>query len=391
MSLLRKKRIYLDYAAATPLLPEVKRAMDKYWSQDFHNPSSVYQEGTKVRQKVEDYRRQLATILGVSKKDIFFTSGGTESNNLALLGVFKEALMPSDNTLPILRPHIVISDLEHSSVRETAMEIVRLGGEVSILRGNENGFISLEAVEKLLRPNTILVSITLASNITGTLEPISKIGRIVQEKRRKNGDKYPYLHTDASQASNYIDINLQKLKADLLTVDSSKVYGPRGVGLLALTPNVSLRPIIFGGGQERGLRSGTENTALIAGFVTALEIAKRDREVELKRLEELKNFFLDELKRSLPQVTVISATKNTLPSIVSVLLPTGALNELVLLDLDRNGIAVSTGSACDSLGEIENESLLRFSFGRGTTKGDLRQVLKVFARILKHDKPPHLL
>src|SRR3989344_2556804 len=238
------RRIFLDYASATPVLRDVQQVMEKYWSRDFHNPSAIYEEGIRVKREVEECRARIGRSLGVQPKDIIFTSSGTESDNLAILGVFEQGLTLQK------KPHIIISAIEHPAVVAAAEEVVRRGGEVSILGVNEEGFVSVETLKKLLKKNTFLVSIGLANNEIGTIQPISQIGRLLTKFRKSQHSSYPYLHTDASQAPSFLDISIDNLQADLLTLDSAKIYGPKGIGALIVKRGVKLHPIIFGGGQE---------------------------------------------------------------------------------------------------------------------------------------------
>lgn len=375
----------MDYASATPVLKEVQKAMEKYWAERFENPSAIYREGVLVRREVEEYRKRIAEVLGVKKADIIFTSGSTEANNLAILGAFEAARDPLDKTLPIEKPHLIISKTEHSSVREVADEVIRRGGEVSFIEEDDEGRITPEAIKKLIKPNTFMISVMLANNETGTVLPVSKIGRMLEVRRKESGNKYPLFHTDASQAPNYLDVNLSRLQVSSLSLDGSKIYGPKGVGILATKMSSSLRPIIFGGGQEKGLRSGTETPALVAGFTTALEIAHRDREREKERLEILRKLFVSELEKNIPNLKALGR-EPCLPNIVAVELPEGILNELIVLAFDREGISVSGGSSCSNLGERGNESLIRFSFGRYTTEKDVLKVVRTFSLILSRDK-----
>lgn len=372
----------MDYASATPMLKEVRKAMDKYWSESFENPSAIYEEGTLVRREIEEYRKRIAEILGVKKTDIIFTSGSTEANNLAILGSFETARDSLDKTPAIKNPHLIISSDEHSSVREVAREVVRRGGEVSFVESDEEGKITSEAIKKLIKPNTFMVSVMLANNETGTILPVSKIGRMIEVWRKDEGSKYPLFHTDASQAPNYLDVNLSRLHVDSVSLDGSKIYGPKGVGILATNSTNALRPIIFGGGQEKGLRSGTESPALIAGFVTALEIAHRDRARETERLAELRKVFISELEKNIPSIKILGR-EPFLPNIVAVELPEGVLNELVVLAFDQAGVAVSGGSSCSNVSGGGNESLLRFSFGRNSRICDVKKVIKLFPQIMQ--------
>lgn len=392
MKLLSKKRIFLDHASTTPVLPEVRRAMEKYWLKDFYNPSAIYEEGLHIRRDIEAFRANVARLLSAGAKDVIFTGSGTESDNLAILGTFEAS------RATFKKPHLIISSVEHPAVREAANEVVRRGGEVSIVPVDENGLVSPQSVLECITDETFLVSIMLANNEIGTIEPVSKIARLVRENRKKRESEYPYIHTDASQAANYIHVDVTRLNVDLLTLDGSKLYGPKGIGVLVARPNVHLRPMIFGGGQEKGLRSGTENAALIAGFSTALEIASRDREYETARLEDLRVFFIQEIKRSVPNVVINAEHVPHLPHIVSVSIP-GYIAEFIAIKLDRNGILVSTGSACGTRGETGGsetiraigfpelgESTIRFSFGRNTTKKDLVRALYEFSRALENSQ-----
>ena len=393
----RRGRIFLDYASATPVLPEVRRVMEKYWSRDFYNPSAIYQEGVRIKEEIEQSRAGVALSLGVAPPGIIFTASGTESDNLAVLGAFEAfrqrsavAGQAQGKKAKDGKPHIIISAIEHPAVVGAAEEVVRRGGEMSVLGVDEEGRVSPEALKKLLKKNTFLVSIGLANNEIGTIQPLSKIGRLLREYRKSHSSSYPYLHTDASQAPSFLDVSLETLHLDLLTLDNSKIYGPKGVGVLAVRRGVKICPIIFGGGQEGNRRSGTLNPALVSGFALALKIALRDREKESRRLENLREYFIESVSGYLPRVVVNGSRNNHLPNIVNVSLP-GVLSEFILLKLDKAGVMVSVGSACSAdervsgspviraLGKSElAESTLRFSFGRFTTAGEVKQAVKIF-------------
>jgi len=394
MNWFKPKRIYLDYASATPVLPEVRQVMEKYWSHDFYNPSAIYKEGLEVKKEVEECRVRLGRSLGVTPAGIIFTSSGTESDNLAILGSFEEALKT------IKKPHVIISSIEHSAVVAAAQEIVRRGGEMSVVEVDKEGVVTLEMIKKLLKKNTFLISIGLANNEIGTIQPISKIGRLVSEFRKNNKSSYPYLHTDASTAPSYLNVDISSLQADFLTLDGSKIYGPKGVGVLALRRDVKLRPLTLGGGQEGGRRAGTLNPALISGFTQAFEIAMRDRAREASRLETFRKYFIEQVTKHLPKAIINGSENNHLPNIVSVSLPAspagrpGTLAELILLKLDQAGVMVSVGSACSldervsgspvitALGKKDlAESTLRFSFGRFTTVKEFKEAVKIFCLI----------
>ena len=374
----RPKRIFLDYASATPVLRDVQQVMEKYWSKDFHNPSAIYGEGVRVKKEIEECRARIGRSFGVQPKDIIFTSSGTESDNLAILGVFEQGLTLQK------KPHIIISAIEHPAVVAAAEEVVRRGGEMSILEVNEEGLVSPEALKKLLKKNTFLVSIGYANNEIGTIQPISKIGRIVREYRKQEESPFPYFHTDTSQAPSFLSVDLESLQTDLLTLDGSKIYGPKGVGVLALRKGVKLHR----------LRSGTLNPALISGFTLALEIAIRDREKESKRLESQRKYFVDAVSKRLPNAIINGSEKSHLPNILSISIP-GTLSEFILLKLDKAGVMVSVGSACSNdemesgspvikaLGKGDlSESTLRFSFGRFSTPDEVKRAVEIFCKIV---------
>lgn len=388
MNFLKKKKIYLDYAATTPVLPEVKKVMEKYWAEDFYNPSAIYNEGKKIKGELLEWRTRAARVLEVSARDIVFTGSGTESDNLAILGAFEGARGKIET------PHIIVSSIEHPGIKEAVREVERRGGEVTTISVDEKGLVSPQTILKEIKPNTILVSLMLANNEIGTIEPVSKVARMIREWRKENNSVFPYIHTDASQAANFLRVSVPSLGVDMLTLDASKIYGPKGIGLLVVRPPVYLHPVIGGGGQERGLRSGTENLALISGFVRALEIADRDREAESLRLNKLKKIFLDKLQKLFPEV-VINTPLESLPNIISISFP-GALAEFIVIKLDQKGIMLSTGSACGNLNNKDAESTivaigrgdlkdstLRFSFGRKTTTRDLSFTLKILEKIMR--------
>ncbi|MEK7176930.1 MAG: cysteine desulfurase family protein [Patescibacteria group bacterium] len=384
-----QKRIFLDYASATPVLPEVKKKMDKYWSKDFYNPRAIYKEASVIKEEVEEARKSVARALGVSFSGIIFTASGTESDNLAILGTFEIAKEI------FKKPHIIISAIEHPAVALAAEEVVRRGGEMSVLGVDEEGRVSPEALKKLLKKNTFLVSVGLANSEIGTIQPLSKIGRILREYRKDNESPYPYLHTDASQAPNYLDVTLESPNIDLLTLDGSKIYGPKGVGILATRKGVKIHPIIFGGEQEGGRRSGTLNPSLIVGFTSALEAAIKDREKESERLKVLQKYFIEQIYQHVPKAVINGSLEHSLPNLISVSLP-NTLSEFVLLKLDKEGVMVSVGSACSSDGLVSGsevikalgkhqlaESTLRFSFGRQTSLSEVKRAAKIFCKVAK--------
>jgi len=356
MSLFKKKRIFLDYAAGV------------------ENPSAIYAEGVAAKRKLEEARTKIARILEVQARDIVFTSGGTEADNLAMLGVFEKSREK------ISKPHVIISSIEHPAIKECAKEIVRRGGEMTVVEAEE-GIVSAEKIARAIKENTVLVSVMYANNETGAIQPVSKIAKLVAEYKKTRGTKFPYVHTDASQAGNFLSLNMSSVGADLMTLDASKMSGPKGAGLLVVRPHVELSPILFGGGQERGLRSGTENISAIVAFAEALERAQAHRESESERLEKLKNIFISSIEQSLPQAIINTPEKHSLPNIVSISFP-GQLHEFLAIKLDEKGICVSTGSSCASSKDEEEKEALRFSFGTKTTENDVREAIRVLKEIV---------
>ncbi len=388
-----RRRIYLDYASLTPIDRRVLGVMKKFSSREYANPSSIYKEGVKARKILEESRKTVGRILGGRAEEIFFTSGGTEANNLAILGTAQAARMAGRE-----KPHLIISAIEHSSVMECANLLEKWGMEVTRLSVDSSGSISLEELKKAIRPETFLVSVMMVNNEIGTVQKIREIAKIVRHFRNNlsaadhqlpTTDYQPLLfHTDASQAALFYDLKVESLGADLLTIDGGKVYGPRGIGALYVKKGTPISPVLAGGGQERGLRSGTENLPAIAGLAKALELADKEREKESRRVAELKDFLLTGLKKIRPDLKVNgSSGSESSPHILNVSIP-GIDNEFFLLRLDAKGVAVSTKSSClrdsdqsyvlQAIGANSRDSL-RFSLGRWTTKREIKAVLALIS------------
>ena len=310
----------MDYAAATPVLPEVRKAMKKYWSREFYNPAAIYEEGVRVKKEIEEFRTKIARLIGVSSDSIFFTSGGTEANTWAIRG-FKNA-------------KVFIEEGSHPSVFEAAQNLPKASAWQSS---------------------------TLISSIT----PDNKMGRQVREWRKKNNSQIPLLHIDASQSAQYFNIGLETLSCDLLTLDSAKLYGPKGIGALVIKHGV----------QIELPSQGTPPVPLIAGFAKAFEIAVRDRETERERLTNLSALFVKNIQRSLPEASITQ----TLPNIINVSVP-GILPEFLVLALDRAGILVSAGPACNSNKPEPRDTPVRFSFGRQTTEEEVKKAAEIFCK-----------
>ena len=364
--------IYMDHAATTPVRPEVVEVMLPYFGTDFGNASSVYGWGRRAHQALDQARDTVAELLGAASNEIIFTSGGSEGANLAIKGVAWAYQTKGK--------HIITSAIEHHAVLDTALWLKKHGFEVTILPVDEEGFVSPAEVEKALRPDTILVSIMHANNEVGTIQPIAEIGAIV----RKHG---AFFHTDAVQTAGVLDLNVEELNVDLLSLSAHKFYGPKGVGTLYVRKGVRLDPLIHGGAQERRRRAGTENVAGIVGLAKAFELAREERVAENARLTKLRDRLIEGLQ-TIPSSKVNGSLSQRLPNNVNVCFQY-IEGESMLLNLDLRGIAASSGSACTSgsldpshvllaMGlthEIAHGSL-RLTLGRDNTESDVDFVLQ---------------
>jgi cysteine desulfurase len=284
-----KKCIYLDYAAATPMDNKVIKVMAPYWQQKFYNPSAMYLTSRSARQDLNEARENIAKQLGAKSGEIYFTAGATEANNLAISGTARN----------FLDGEVLVSSIEHESVIAPA-ELYKCNKIAS----NTNGIVDLSDLKKKINSNTVLVSVMLVNNELGTIQPIREISNLIisiRKERIKKGNKKPiYLHTDAAQAANFFDMHVSRLGVDLMSVNGGKIYGPKQTGILYVKAGTRLKPLIVGGGQERNLRSGTENVPGFIGLAKALEIAQKMKDKEAKRTRELREFFLKELSKNVP-------------------------------------------------------------------------------------------
>mgnify|MGYP001607006496 CR=1 FL=1 len=393
----KRKLIYLDHAATTPLDQEVVRAMQPYLSKKFGNASSIYELGMEAKFDIDTARKTIGNILGAREGEIIFAGGGTESVNLALFGVVRQAISSG-----FKKPHIIVSAIEHHAVLESAKALKGEGVELTILKVNNQGFVNSKELVKAIKKNTVLVSVIYANNEIGTVQPINELAKVIR-KENLNREQKILLHTDACQAAGALDLNVNKLGVDLMTLNASKIYGPKQIGLLYIRNGVKLKPLIYGGGQERGLRSGTENTPGIIGFAKALEIAERLKKSENKRLRILRNYLISRIQKTIPGSILNgpSVEKDSEKNILR--LPNnvnfsfvGIDGEALLLYLDAQGFAVSTGSACAStsldpshvllaigLDKYDAKASVRITLGRATKKFDLDQFVKVSGSIIK--------
>ncbi|MBI4059632.1 cysteine desulfurase [Candidatus Giovannonibacteria bacterium] len=441
------ERIYLDYAASTPVDPRVLEAMTPYFSEKFGNPGSLHSFGQEAIAAVDESRETIAKSIGADFREIVFTGSATEANNLALRGVLRDmgqVTRDKDQTKNGKRynnnsmshvtchmsPRIIVSAIEHESVLETARDLEKDGVEVIYLQVDRNGVVDIKKLEGSLNDRTILVSVMYANNEIGTIQPIAEIAKIVRNFRSMSHVTFPLLHTDAAQAFQFLDCDVNKLGVDLMTLSAHKIYGPKGVGALYIcdkgqvtrdkdraTSNkrynnnsmshvtCHMSPIITGGGQEFGLRSGTENVPSIVGFAKAAELVSNSRELENKRIAGLRDYFWQELKKICPDAEVngsggsgasyLPPTTYYLPNILNVYFPNNLAEEL-LTKFDLAGLAASSGSACrsraaessyvvEALGFTKDRAKrsIRFSFGRPTTKEELDRASEIIRMKLK--------
>jgi cysteine desulfurase len=326
------KRIYMDHSATTPVAPEVLAAMLPYFGEKFGNASSLHRSGREAKEALEDSREKVAALLGARAEEIIFTSGGTESDNLALKGIARKNRK--------LGKHIITTQIEHPAILETCRALEKDGFEVTYLPVTGEGLVELSTLEASIRPDTILISVMHANNEVGTIQPLEEIGRLAAERDI-------YLHSDAVQSVGKIPVNVDDLGVDLLSLSAHKLYGPKGVGALYIRKGTKLESIIQGGGHERRLRSGTENISGIVGLARAAELAEMDMPREAERLAGLRDRLAELVLGKVKDAWINGTTKKRLP---------GNLNfgfkyvegESLLLFLDSKGICVSTGSACSS-------------------------------------------
>ncbi|RJQ33824.1 cysteine desulfurase [Candidatus Parcubacteria bacterium] len=387
-----KQRVYLDYASAPPVRKEALHAMREAESL-FGNPGGLHAEGVEAKRVLEDARERIAAILGVKPRELVFTSGLTEANNLAILG-YARGLERMRRTLK--GSHWIASAIEHDSVLSCFGEVERLGGEVSYANPNEHGIVTPEEIHRLLKPATVFVSVSWANNEIGTVQPLAKIARALRAYEKAHRSSIAF-HADAGQGPLYLPTVVHSLGVDLLSLGSNKLYGPHGTGALFLDQRSlagKLAGIILGGSQEGGLRAGTENAALALGFVAAFESVARERESESKRLAKLRDTLAHELSERTPRLIVNGDIGHALPHMLNISIP-NISSEYIVLALDRAGIAISTKSACregeDSshvVAALRGEewrarNTLRMSLGKDIRKSDISQIVHEITRIVE--------
>ncbi len=392
MIFLKNKRIYLDHASSTPIDKSVHKIMVKYNNKHFGNPGSIHKEGVEAKKALSTARKKVANFFSCSPDEIVFTSGGTESNNLAIFGFF-DALKSFG--FDISKLHAITTKIEHPSVLNIFHELEQKGLEVTYLGVDENGSISTKELERAIKENTAMVSVMYANNETGVIQPIKEISKILRthNKHLTSSRKYNIVfHTDAAQVLNYLECDVRKLHIDLLSCSGSKIYGSKGVGMLYVKKNVPIKHILYGGKQEHGLRAGTENVAGIVACGEAVQITKKLKEKEFARMKKLQKYFIDKIKKEFPKA-IFNGSGEIIPNIVNISFPKINSEELVLR-LDAKGISVASRSACESTKEASYvinalgkdhypENAIRFSMGRSTIKKDLDYVIKNLKEIFK--------
>lgn len=375
-----KHRIYLDHAASTPVHPEVFEAMKPYFSEKFGNPASLYYEGREAKQALDDARGTVAKVLNCLPEEIIFTGSGTESINLAIQGIAKASKSK----------HIVTTQTEHQAVLETCGVLEKAGWEITYLPVDGYGKVNMDELEKSIKDGTIMVSIIMANNEIGTINDIKTIAKTV--KKLNQGT---LVHTDACQAAGALPLDVKKLGVDLLTINGSKIYGPKGVGVLYLKKGIKISPIIFGGGQEHRLRSGTQAVPLIAGLAKALKMADKNRDQESSRLIPLRDRLISGILDNIDKTVLNGHPTDRLPNNVNISI-LEVEGEAMLFYLDEAGIAASSGSACTS-GSLEPSHVilatglpyeaahgsLRLTLGRSSTQEDVDRVIEVLPGIVE--------
>lgn len=373
-------RIYLDHAATTAVRKEVLDTMLPCFSQNYGNPSSIYEIAREAKSLIDNARKQVATAIGAEEKEIYFTAGGSESDNWAIKGI-AESYKDKGK-------HIITSSIEHHAVLHTCQYLEKNGYEVTYLPVDEDGKIRIEDLEKAIRPDTILISIMFANNEIGTLQPIKEIGEIAKKHK-------VIFHTDAVQAVGHVKIDVKQMNIDMLSLSAHKLYGPKGVGALYVRKGIKLKSYIHGGAQERGIRAGTENVTGIVGLGKAIELAISEMEQENKRLIKLRDEIIDGILNNIPYTRLNGHRTDRLPANVNISFEF-IEGESILLLLDMNGIYASSGSACTSgsldpshvllaigLPHEKAHGSLRMTLGIENTEEDVKKLLEVLPGIIK--------
>ena len=365
--------IYLDNAASTQIHEDVLEAMLPYLKEQYGNPSSIHRYGRLANKAIEKARKQIAMLINADSSEILLTSGGTESNNTALYGIAEK------------KPHsqIITSSIEHDAILEPCKKLAKNGFDVIYLPVDTHGVVNLSVLKNSLSDNTCLVSIMFGNNEMGTIEPIAQIAQLCNEQN------IPF-HTDAVQAVGKIPIDVKKLGVDLLSISSHKINGPKGIGALYIRKGIDINPIILGGGQEHGLRSGTENVANIVGFGKACELAKLNLSYNISYMKKLSDYLVAKILREIPGVILNGHAENRLPNNAHFTF-LGVAGEDLIIKLDEYGIAASTGSACSVHTQKASHVLQAMGFSHEQITGSLRLTLGLFNNQQQIDETVNIL
>jgi cysteine desulfurase len=372
--------IYLDYASTTPVDPEVLKAMLPYFTEKFGNAESLHSKGLEAKEAIDSARATIAKYLNCQPSEIIFTGSGTESNNLAIIGTAKANRQKGN--------HLITCDIEHPSVLKVFKYLEKEGFKVTYLPVDKDGFVDPKLLEDAITKDTTLVSIMFANNEIGTIEPIEKIGKICQKHK-------VLFHTDACQIADYLHLDTKKFQADLITVNGSKIYGPKGIAFLYIRKGTKIEPLLQGGSQEHGLRASTHNVPSIVGIAKAFEIAQSNYKEESIRIEKLRDYLIENLLKEIPDARLNGPHHSRLPNNINIHIPKIEGKDL-LLQLDAHGVFVSTGSACNSgkngsshvlnaicKNQDISKSSIRISLGKSTKKADLDYVIEILPKIVK--------
>lgn len=374
-------RVFLDHASATPIRPEVRQVISSYEDEYFANPSALYKEARDAKEYLLSARKDVALVLNTTASQVVFTSGGTEANNIALLGVFEKAKNNGIN-----HPHVISVVTEHPAIREVLSEIERRGGSVTLLTPREDGLITVQQVTDALRDDTVLVSIMYVNNEIGTIQPIKEIVREVKLKN-KNTHMRTLFHTDACQAPLWCGLDVSTLGVDLLSLDGLKIGGPRGSGCLYVKGGTDISPVMFGGGQEGGLRSGTEHVSTCLGFAKALTLAKAEKKEVSEQVRILRDHLWSQIQENIQGVFLNGSLEHRVPNNLNVCFQ-GVDAEYLTVALDTYGLCVSYSSSCRTLKEDSTSyvvealnpeckgSSIRLSLGRDTTMADIEHAVE---------------
>lgn len=371
--------IYLDNSATTPIKSEVLQEMMPYLTTEYGNASSLYSVGRSAKRAIEKARNRVAELLNCNHNEIYFTGGGSESDNIALKG-FAYANKEKGN-------HIITSKIEHPAILETCKTLERQGFEVSYINVNEDGIIDVEELRKSIKSNTILISVMIANNEVGTIQPIEEIAKIAH-------DNNIVFHTDAVQAIGNVQIDVEKMRIDMLSLSSHKINGPKGVGALYIKNGIEVEKFINGGHQEKDRRAGTENIAGIVGLGKATEIARKNMEKHIRNLSKVRDYYIKKVQKEIPNIRINGSMENRLPGNANISFKGVNASELIF-KLDERGICVSSGSACSSgntnpshvltamnVPEVYLNSAIRTTFGDNNTFEQVDYVVKILKQII---------